>query len=75
MKTKQMWLIKLRKAKGFKTQTEFSEKLGISKNYYCEIENGRPPSGRIAYLIAQELGFDMSLFFGTGVRGMNNKTA
>lgn len=58
-----LWLLQFRKKKNY-TQKEVSEKCGISRSYYADIEQGTAnASGRAAKLIADALGFEMSLFF------------
>lgn len=57
------WLVQFRKAKGL-TQKQVAELCGISRSYYADIEQGTAnASGRAAKLIADALGFEMSLFF------------
>ena len=57
------WLKQFRKAKGL-TQKQVAELCGISRSYYAGVEHGSAnASGEAAKLIADALGFDMSLFF------------
>ncbi|WLR50071.1 helix-turn-helix transcriptional regulator [Bacillus tianshenii] len=60
---KRNWLVNLRKEKGY-TQEVVSEKVGIERPYYTQIETGsRRPSVQVAQKIAQELNFDWTIFF------------
>lgn len=69
----QINLKELRKQKSL-TQEEVSERIGITRSSYTNIENGeRRPSVETAKKIAAVLGFDWTLFFPDeqkgGVRG------
>lgn len=60
---KREWLIELRERKRLK-QFEVAEILGISSNYYCEIENGKKnPRWNIAMRIAEFYGVSADNFF------------
>jgi putative transcriptional regulator len=60
---KREWLIDLRKEKEL-TQSQIANQVGLSKNHYCNIENGiRTPSGKIALKISEELEFPMEKFY------------
>lgn len=60
---KREWLIELRERKRLK-QFEVAELLGISSNYYCEIENGKKnPRWNIAMRIAEFYGVSADNFF------------
>ncbi|MBM7634030.1 helix-turn-helix transcriptional regulator [Geomicrobium sediminis] len=57
------WLADLRDEAGF-TQQELADKLNISRSHLSSIEVGtRLPGGRTAKKLADELGFDMNIFF------------
>lgn len=69
------WLQNIRKQKGL-SQGEASRLLGITHAYYNYIESGkRNPSGTVALKIANEFGFDMSLFYQENDQQEMNKTA
>ncbi|EOP78394.1 hypothetical protein IGM_06679 [Bacillus cereus HuB4-4] len=60
---KREWLIKLREDKGLK-QLEIAKILGISSNYYCEIEKGKKnPRWNIAMRIAEFFDVSVDNFF------------
>lgn len=57
------WLQHFRTSKGL-TQLEVANKCGISRSYYADIEGGyRNPKVSTAKDIANELGFDWTVFF------------
>lgn len=57
------WLLQIRNTKGL-TQKDVAQLAGISRSYYADIERGdRDPGGRAAKRLADELGFDMALFY------------
>lgn len=57
------WLKQIRKAKGL-TQDQVAKLSGISRSYYADVERGTAnASGSAAKLIADALGFEMTLFF------------
>lgn len=61
---KREWLIAARKEKGFETQAEFAQSLGMAKSYLSAIENGeRTPSGKTALKMANLLDIKMEMFF------------
>lgn len=66
---KRIWLMERRKVAGFKSSRSFAQSIGLSPSYYYEIESGvKKPGGRTAFLIANALGFDMSVFYAQNVR-------
>ncbi len=56
------FLVKYRLEKEM-SQQQVSEVVGIDRSYYTKIENGLVPSVKVAKLIANEFGFDWTLFF------------
>lgn len=55
---------------------QVAEALGISEQYYCEIENGRTPSFRTAKRIAEHFGMPIGrLFAAYDVSGTLNDQA
>ena len=67
-KKKRYWLAERRFAAGFKSSRSFAQHIGLSPSYYYEIENGvKNPGGRAAFLIAEALEFDMSIFYAQNV--------
>lgn len=57
------WLAIIRMKKGL-TQIELAERLHVSNRTISNIERGhKNPSGRLAYEIANELEFDVALFY------------
>jgi len=71
------WLKQIRKSKGH-TQQSIAKLCGISRSYYADIERGDADAGgKTAKKIADELGFDMTLFFATErrVTRQKNKSA
>ena len=59
------WLKAFREEKGY-TQTQVAEKIGISSQMYCLIENGKrceSSKNDTEKKIAAELGFDWTRFF------------
>ncbi|MFC5775119.1 helix-turn-helix transcriptional regulator [Ectobacillus antri] len=56
------WLIDLRRQKGY-TQKDVADAVGISRNYYSEIEKGKSLRGKVAYDIAKFLNFKMEKFY------------
>lgn len=72
------WLVQFRNIKGL-TQQEVADICGISRSYYAGVEQGTAnASGRVAKLIGDALGFDMSLFFAEvrrDTRQKKNKSA
>lgn len=73
---KRVWLIEKRKKSGHKSMTKFAKEIGLSPSYYHEIESGvKNPGGKAAYIIADKLNFDMSIFFAELVRLEQNETA
>lgn len=58
-----IWLLKIRKQLKL-THFEVALKSGIKRQYYGMIENGKSnPSVEVAKKIAEQLGFDWTLFF------------
>jgi transcriptional regulator with XRE-family HTH domain len=52
---------KLRSLRGFRKQTEIAREIGISQNYYSQIENGvRKPSLKMLLCIASFFGVSIS---------------
>jgi transcriptional regulator with XRE-family HTH domain len=65
---KRTWLAQRRLAAGYKSSRSFALAVGLSPSYYYEIESGtKNPGGNTAFLIANHLQFDMSLFYGQSV--------
>jgi transcriptional regulator with XRE-family HTH domain len=65
---KRTWLAQRRLEAGFKSSRSFALAIGLSPSYYYEIETGtKNPGGNTAFLIANQLQFDMSLFYGENV--------
>lgn len=63
---KRDWLIQIRKEKDL-TQQDVAFLVGLSKNHYCNIENGvRDPSGKLALKISKKLDFQMEKFYQDG---------
>lgn len=60
---KRNWMVLHRKELSL-TQEEMAERLGISRSYYNQIENGtHTPSGRIALRLSNYYDIEMSKFF------------
>lgn len=67
------WLGNIRELKGF-TQKAVAEKVGISRSFYSDIEQGtRNPKVTTAKRIADVLGFDWTLFFELNGRKMRQE--
>ncbi|MDE6141172.1 MAG: helix-turn-helix domain-containing protein [Bacilli bacterium] len=60
---KREWLINLRKSSGMSLK-EIAQKLNITIQFYCYIENGhRRPSPELSKKIGSLFGFDWTRFF------------
>ena len=57
------WLIQIRKNRGWR-QEDVAAEVGLSRSYYCQIENGvKTPHPDKAKALASLLGFEWTLFY------------